>query len=134
MRRIVLIAVLFSGIITACSKQEIITNYVTHEETQSIFEGIAEYVNSSVDLSACKKIKAQIDDVVPLGGEEGVLISDMLDNRFINPSALSRALIQTNSVPSTRSGSDIIQYIIDKNIQVYWPYSDGYVNFKMIIE
>lgn len=104
------------------------------EETQSIFEGIAEYVNSSVDLSACKKIKAQIDDVVPLGGEEGVLISDMLDNRFINPSALSRALIQTNSVPSTRSGSDIIQYIIDKNIQVYWPYSDGYVNFKMIIE
>lgn len=103
MRRIVLIAVLFSGIITACSKQEIITNYVTHEETQSIFEGIAEYVNSSVDLSACKKIKALIDDVVPLGGEEGVLISDMLDNRFINPSALSRALIQTNSVPSTRS-------------------------------
>lgn len=28
MRRIALIAVLFSGIITACSKQEIITNYV----------------------------------------------------------------------------------------------------------
>lgn len=76
----------------------------------------------------------QILFVVPLGGEEGVPISDMLDNRFINPSALSRALIQTNSVPSTRSESDIIQYIIDNNIQVYWPYSDGYVNSKMIIE
>lgn len=39
MRRIVLIAVLFSGIITACSKQEIITNYVTQKKHKASLKG-----------------------------------------------------------------------------------------------
>lgn len=115
-----------SVLVVSCAKHEAVKVTNPLEETPSALNEIASYVNGAVDLNLCQQIKSKIDVIVPTGGEEGVLMAEILSENAQMSTGLLGTLQQAKVLPSTKSETDLFEYLADNDIQIYWPYSENW--------
>jgi hypothetical protein len=139
------IVLFFSFIFISCEKEKMdegtSSNLQLSEEEvllRNKLESVAQIVcHTAENISDCEEVKSGVDANIYYGQDEELRFRDILspkESKFLKSAStivnfsnkLSDAFIGNNLKSANVEGDDLETFVLNNNVQVYWPYSEDW--------